>query len=847
MNYQNYGSLFFLLLFCLLTTSANGAEQSASLANSASVSVIPPESKDTVTKDTVTAIELGPRTQPVLNLCGPDSQLQLVVTAELEGGRRKDVTRETIFQVVPARLLEIDATGLARPLSDGQGQIIADYQGQLSTIDVQVEDFAATRTVDFENQVVPLFTKLSCNGGGCHGKATGQNGFKLSLLGFYPEDDYEYLVKEGRGRRIFPAAPEKSLLLLKATGDIPHGGGMRMKQDSQEYRTLLRWIEQGVPRDAESRSEVVRIHCEPKNAVLSSRESQQITVHAEYSDGRREDVTRMTLFESNEPSLAECSETGLVTAHDLSGEAAIMTRYQGLVATFRVTIPLSAEIANLPPVKNVVDEAVFHKLKSLGIPPSELCDDATFLRRVSIDITGQLPTARQAQDFLADASPEKRERLVDELLASPEYADLFANKWNMILRNKGEKPFEREMTYGFHQWIWNSLYENKPYDQFVRDIITATGDPQWNPPVTWYREVVGEEALAEDAAQLFLGIRIQCARCHHHPYDRWSQEDYYGLAAFFSRVGKKELSGALPKGAKDRSLFHSDGVAQLPHPRTKKPIHPTGLGGASLEIPSDQDPRLALADWMTTPDNHYFARSLINRYWKHFFNRGIVEPEDDLRDTNPPSNPELFRALEEHFVQSGYDLKELIRTICLSSTYQLSSDPNEYNLKDNQNFSRYYPRRLTAESLYDAFHQVTKTNPELPGLPVGSRALQIPDASVAPYFLRVFGQPQGDSACECERSQSANLAQSLHLLNSREVLSKINSPAGRAHGLAKESERSHTEKMKELYLWVFTREPDQDELETALSYLAKHNDNPQGAYEDIVWALINTKEFLFNH
>lgn len=808
----------------------------------------------TVETASVETLQLGPRSGETLQIVGPDGRLQLLVTTTGADNIPKDRSRAAEYQIQPEGIVRVDTTGLVTPIQDGNAQITAKVGDQTASISVTVSDFAATRLVDFQNQIIPLFTKHGCNGGGCHGKAAGQNGFKLSLLGFYPDDDFEYLVKEGRSRRIFPAMPERSLVITKATGEVPHGGGKRVDIDSQEYRTLLRWIEQGCPRSAGENTPVItKIECYPATAILREAESQQIAVYASYSDGSFEDVTRMTIFEPNNPELAECSTTGLVTALDLSGEVAVMARYQGLVATFRATIPMKSKGPThpngipVPPARNIVDETVFAKLQALGIPPSSLCDDATFIRRVSLDITGRLPAADRVRSFLADQRPDKRDLLIDELLDIPEYADYFANKWNMILRNKGGQESDREGTYLFHQWIWSSLYENKPFNQFVKELITASGEPAKNPEVTWYREVASVEQQAEDAAQLFLGIRVQCARCHHHPYDRWSQEDYYGLAAFFSRIGKKELGAESVKAIRDRRVFHNDGIAQLPHPRTGQQVRPAGLGGPTLDIPADQDPRFALADWMTSPDNNYFARMLVNRYWKHFFSRGLVEPEDDLRDTNPPTNPELMDGLAKSFIDSGYDLKELIRTICRSTTYQLSSTPNEQNGRDKQNFSRYYPKRLTAESLYDAFHQVTLTKGEFRGVPVGSEALQLPDTSVAPYFLKVFGQPQADSACECERVQSANLAQSLHMLNSQEIQSKITLPTGRAHILAKQQEQSHEERLKELYLWTFARLPDADELKVGMEHINRHKDNVAIAYEDIVWALINTKEFQFNH
>jgi hypothetical protein len=786
-----------------------------------------------------------------LVLRGRDSRRQLLVTGAAADGRLLDVTRTVQFSSEPVGIVEIDQSGYLTPLQDGAVTVKAVGPDGLSTeVAVAVSGISQDVPVNFPNQVVPIFTKLACNSGGCHGKASGQNGFKLSLLGFYPEDDHEFLVKEARGRRLFPTAAGQSLLLTKAVGQSPHGGGKRMEANSFEYRLLSRWIEQGMPYGEATDPTVVSIRCVPAGRIMGRGGEQQVSVLAVYSDGSTEDVTRMALFEANETEMAEVSVTGLVKTHELAGEVAIMARYQGQVSTFRATVPLGMQLAEKPPVKNFIDEAVLNKLSVLGIPPSPLADDATFLRRVTVDITGRLPTEAEVSAFLADSSPDKRDRWIDQLIDSPEYADYFANKWNMVLRNRQRGNDRRETTFGFHQWIWSSLYENKPYDQFVREILTASGSADENPPVVWYREVDQANEQVEDVAQLFLGVRIQCARCHHHPFEKWSQDDYYGLAAFFSRVGRKNelaMNGQL----RDKRIFHQDaqGPAAARNERSGKMLPPAGLGATPLTLTADDDPRLKLVDWMSDRQNPFFARALVNRYWKHFFSRGIVEPEDDMRETNPPSNPELLQGLAQHFVDTGFDLKQLVRTICQSSTYQLSSLPNEYNLKDKQNFSRYYPKRLTAEVLYDAFHQVTGTQAGLGGLPQGSRSMQIPDPSMAQnvYFLKVFGQPQGDTACECERSQEANLAQSLHLLNSSEVQNKIAAGDARPAVLAAQKELDNAVKVQQLYRWMYSRNPDADELQTALNHLAKHVDNPKLAFEDITWALINTKEFLFNH
>ncbi len=483
------------------------------------------------------------------------------------------------------------------------------------------------------------------------------------------------------------------------------------------------------------------------------------------------------------------------------------------------------------------------------VPPSGPAADATFLRRVSLDVTGTLPTAAEAQAFFADGDADKRTRIIDDLLARPEYADFFANKWNFILRNKRRQDSDLTGTYAFHRWIWTSLYENKPFDKFVREIVTASGDAGIEPPVVWYREVDTAEKQVEDTAQLFLGLRLQCARCHHHPFERWSMDDYYGMAAFFSRIGTKDLPpGTLPANPKvrDKRLFHEEGRAFAKNPRTGTELKPTGLGGPPLDLSADQDPRAALADWLTASDNPFFAKAVVNRYWKHFFGRGLVEAEDDMRETNPASNPELLNELARRFVSSGYDLKWLVRTIVASKTYQLSAAPTALTATDKQNYSRYYPKRLPAEVLYDAFHRLTGAEASFSGLPPGTRAVELADNSQVPYFLKVFGQPQGDTACECERSQESNLAQSLHLLNSSEVQNKIAAGNGRAATLARDA-RPVPEKLTELYFWAYGRPPSEDESKVAAEYVARHAEKPQAAYEDLLWTLVNTKEFLFNH
>ncbi|MBI2826415.1 MAG: DUF1549 domain-containing protein [Planctomycetia bacterium] len=775
-------------------------------------------------------------------LRGRDAQRQLVVTGKFAAGPPRDLTRQVTYQADPAGIVTIDSTGLVTPLADGRAVVTAVGSGEVrASTEVTVEHFVDDPQVNFPNQIVPIFTKLGCNSGGCHGKASGQNGFKLSLLGFEPGEDYEHLVKEARGRRVFPAAPDRSLLLSKPINAIPHGGGQRLERDSLEYRLLKRWITHGMPYGKDSDPKVASIQMLPEQAEMHRRAEQQVAVLAHYTDGSVEDVTRLAQFDPNDGEMAECSTRGLVKTLDLTGDVAVMARYQGHVAVFRAHVPLGVKVDNLPPSKNFVDELVFSKLKTLGVPPSPLCDDATYIRRAMVDIAGRLPTLDETRQFLADSDPAKRDKLIDRVLDSGDYADYFANKWNAVLRNRRQNPNYMHGTYAFHEWIRESLYANKPYDQFVREILAASGEIGENPPVAWYREVKDVNQQVEDCAQLFLGLRIQCARCHHHPFEAWSQRDYYGFSAFFSQIARKAGNQQ-----DEPRVYHKRGVAQATNPKTNERLKPTGLGAAPVEVSADRDPREALVDWMAAPENPFFAKALVNRYWKHFFSRGIVDPEDDMRVTNPASNPALLDALAKHFVDSRFDLKELVRAICRSNVYQLSALPNDYNLNDKQNFSRYYPKRLTAEVLLDALDSVTVSPSSFSGLPAGTRATQLPDTGVNSYFLTVFGRPEAASACECERSQEANLAQSLHLLNSGEVQGKLASTSGRAARLAAEKDRDDAGKVAELYLCVYSRPPAPDEMAVATAHLQK-NENKQQAYEDILWALVNTKEFLFNH
>ncbi|QDT90189.1 DUF1549 and DUF1553 domain-containing protein [Gimesia algae] len=803
-----------------------------------------------------------PRQAKTIQLTDPDACQQLLVTLEDDQkGTQRDVTRKVKYVPFPVGIVKVTSTGFVTPLSNGTATVTARLDENLTVkFPVVVTSFEKQRPVNFYNDVIPQLTRGGCNSGACHGTPSGKNNFHLSLLGFEPANDFEYLTKESLGRRVSAAAPETSLLLRKATGELAHGGGSRFKKGGAEYKLIKRWIQEGMHYDPETGPTVKHIEIYPQNRVLPLHAKQQLTVTAYFSDGTTQDITRVAEYKPNQPKMSEVDHHGLVTLKDMTGTTSVMVRFQEHVAVFMATIPLGKPTPNLPEPTNFIDKHIFAKLKVLGLPPSENCDDSTFLRRVTLDMTGRIPTLAQTREFLSDNRPDKRARKIDELLDSPGYADVFAAKWAGILRNKAGRNLEQiaRETFAFHSWIRSSISSNKPYNQFVTELVTARGKSGTNPAVSWYRAVKDPKDQMSDIAQVFLGVRIQCAQCHHHPYEKWSQDDFYGFQAFFTTIGRKEVY-KLPE---DDTIFHKRMVAVAKNPNTDRELKPTPLDGDALDIPAHRDPRIDLADWISSAENPFFARMLVNRYWKHFFGRGLVEPEDDIRITNPATHPELLDELAESFVKSNYDLKELCRVICNSRTYQFSSFPNKYNQDDDQNYARYYPRRLSAEVMLDAMNDAAGAKNNFNHQPVGVRAVALPDdsANVESFFLRVFGRPQMDTACECERTANADLAQSLHLINSDTMQSILSASDGRAIQLARDKSKDDQTHITELYLLAMSRQPTQDELDTALAHLAKKRQQAAAdpkktseeqavkeAYEDIIWVVINTKEFLFNH
>jgi hypothetical protein len=795
-----------------------------------------------------------------VELKGGDSAAQLVLTATLKDGRLQDLSGDVKYTVIDGKTVRVTPSGRVVPQVNGKTEIVASFGDKSIRVPVFAAAIDQDLPINFGNQIVPVFTKLSCNSGGCHGKASGQNGFKLSLLGFEPETDFTALVKEARGRRLQLASPEHSLLLEKAAGTIAHGGGKKMEKDSDEYKLVRRWIAAGAPFGQPTDPTVTKISIYPEHRVMVRHNKQQFAVYAHYTDGTIEDITRRAQYDSNDQEIATVDPQGLVRTLGLSGEAAIMARYLGNVVTFRATVPLGQKTPNWQfPNQTVVDQFTMKKWKDLGLMPSELANDNTYVRRVYLDLTGSLPTPKQVAEFLNDKDAKKRDKLVDRLVDSPEFAYYFANKWADILRVKrgkdGNSAQRAQGTFAFHNWIREAIANDRPYDEFVRDILGATGDETRNPPTVWYKDLQNPEQFVDDTAQVFLGLRIACANCHHHPYEKWGQDDYWGMAAFFGRIGKKQVpqAGAVAnqQNANSLQVIFTKPNGNVSNKRTGQTAKMKPLDGPAMDLTSDEDPRVKLADWMVDPKNPFFAKAVANRYWAHFFGRGIVDPIDDMRVTNPPSNPELLDALAKNLVDNKFSLKSLVKTIVKSRTYQLSAVPNEFNKNDKQAYARYYPKRLGAEVLLDALCQVTDSPSQFAGLPgdryAPKRAIQLPDESYSSYFLDVFGRPQRISACECERVSEANLAQALHLLNSDEVQGKLSRGGGRADALANAKDaRPDAEKIEELFLWTFARKPSADDMKAALDHIKKYEANKKGAYENILWALLNTKEFIFN-
>lgn len=713
---------------------------------------------------------------------------------------------------------------------------------------VVVAPVSAEQPVDFENDLQPIFTRFGCTSGPCHGKARGQGGFQLSLLGFDHDFDFDAITKEGRGRRVFPAAPERSLLLTKPTAQVPHGGGKRIEVDSPEYQTILKWIEQGLQRRIPDAPRLQRIEVEPSSLVMKAGDTQPLKVTAHYDDQSSRDVTRLAAFQSNESPIADVSETGTVTGGTVTGSAAVMARFMGLIAVCEVVIPRPEPVAadqytDLPEY-NFIDGFVWNKLQRLNITPSAPCDDATYLRRVTTDICGRIPTPTEVEEFLADARPDKRALLVDRLLQEPAMADHWANKWMDLLRPNPYRVGIKAVL-NYDHWIRQRFHERMPWDQFVRELVAARGSTFRNGAVTLFRDRRTPDEVATMVSQLFVGVRLDCARCHHHPFEKWGQDDFYSFAAWFAKVGRKG-TGVSPPISGSEEFFFAGNRGEVRHPVTNEVMEPKPLWGEAPLSDDTEDPRDVLAEWMTAPDNELFAQVMANRVWADLMGRGLVEPVDDFRATNPATNQSLLTALGEHFRDSKYSLTELIRAVATSYVYQLSSLPNENNIADTRNYSRHYRQRLRAEVLRDAVTQITGQQPSFDAMPPGSTAKQIWTHRTTSLFLDTFGRPDPNQDPPCERTAESTVVQSLHLMNSEDLHADVVSDQGTAATLAA-SEQSPEELAGYLYRLIYAREPKPSETALVKELLSAPDANRRHVIEDLMWAMLNSPEFVFQN
>jgi len=778
----------------------------------------------------------------VVRLVGADARQQLLATAVL-ADHEQDVTDDVQYKSSNPNVATVSSEGLVLPIADGKATITAAYRSLVVRRDVAVEKTAAVAPLHFVRDIVPILTKASCNSGGCHGKQNGQNGFRLSVFGYDEQADYQALTQEGRGRRLFPASPENSLLLLKAVNQLPHGGGMRLEKGSTDYKLLVRWIREGTPLGAKDTPLVTGLEVSPKQRVLRERATQRLLVTAIDSDGTRRDVTHQALFTSNDEKFAAVDRTGRVTTNETAGEGAIVVRYGDHVVPGYFTVPLKtdAAVGSLTADwdrSRFIDRLVAEKWDRLRLSPSPPADEATWLRRVYLDLIGKLPTADEARAYAVNTDPQRRLRLVDELLEREEHADFWALKWADMLRVNRD-DLGPKSAYHYHQWLRRAWRENRPYDRLIRDLITAQGSSERNWAVNFYKAFKDPNDLTVAVSQVFLGVRLECAKCHHHPYEKWGQDDFYSLAAFFPRLQRKNGVGT------DVEFYVSDKGA-VKHPRTQEEMTPRVLLGAPEETKQDADPRRRLADWMASPDNPYVARAFVNRVWANLMGRGLVEPVDDMRETNPATNEPLLQALAQDFIAHGYDMRHLIRSIVSSQTYALASTSDGANARDLQNYSRAYRKRLSAEVLFDAVCDVTEQPEEFAGIPPGTRAVQLWDHRLPSAFLDTFGRPQRKTICQCERYGELTLTQVLHLLNAPLINDKITSPTGRAARLAA-SELSEERIVEELYLAVFARLPRPEELAAATQAFRASGATRRSAAEDILWALMNSAEFVLNH
>jgi hypothetical protein len=795
-----------------------------------------------------------------LTLTGPRASQRLLAVTVTGSTIDGDVTDKVAFQSSNPKVAKVDDEGILRAVGDGQAVITATRGTERATLKVQVEATRDSFTWSYRNHVTPVLTRLGCNSGACHGALAGKGGLKLSLRGYAPSDDYFVLTRQANGRRVDLVEPAHSLMLRKPTMAVSHGGGLRLEVDSPEYKVISEWIAAGAPAPKDSDVRIQRLEVFPSAAVLKPKDSMQVIVRAWYSDGHSEDVTRLARFASTEDLVATVDDTGLVKVAG-HGEAAVTVIYSNLVGLSLIASPLENKIAPevfaKAPRRNYIDDLVLKKLQALRIPPSGGCSDQEFLRRAFLDAAGILPTPEEAQAFLGDKSANKRDTLIDQLLARSEFVDYWTYKWSDVLLISSRKLSQPAM-WAFYQHVRQSVADNKPWDRFAREILTASGSNLNNGAANYFVLHKDVTELTEATAVTFLGMSVTCCRCHNHPLEKWTQDQYWSLANLFSRVGIKngDRGGeiavqSLPEG-------------EVLHLRRQIAMPPTPLDGKPLPADSRTDRRAYFADWLTSKDNPYFAKALVNRVWRNFMGRGLVEAEDDLRQTNPPSNPELLDALAKDFVDHHYDVKYLIKTIMQSATYQRSSKPVPGNAVDDRYYSHYLIRRLSAEVVLDAYSQVTGVPTVFNQLnlgasggqagttayPAGTRALQLPDPLVVSQFLDAFGRPDRTQTCSCERTQDATVGQALHLANGKTLNDKLRSKTSRVEEFLK-AKLTDDEAIARVFSLALSREPTKMERERFQKLMADAAREPQSSrrevLEDLFWAVLTGREFLFNH
>lgn len=765
----------------------------------------------------------------------------IVVQATYSDGVTRDVTEEAKCVFANPVLAKLKGN-LITPAADGATELKIDFGGRSLAVPVTVTNAAKERPVSFRNDVMPVFMRAGCNAGSCHGAARGKDGFRLSLFGYDPDGDHHRITREMATRRVNLALPHEALVMLKATGKVTHTGGQRFKESDEEYSTLIRWLEAGVPSDPADIIKPVSMEILPRQTVLEGEgATQRMTVSATYSDGTKRDVTSLCLFLSNNESSAKVDPNGVVTAGQ-RGEAFVMARFATFTVGSQVIVIPKGLKYQWPdvPENNYIDTLVFNKHKKLRLVPSGSCGDEVFLRRAFLDIVGLLPTRTECERFLADTNPKKREKLIDELLDRKEFVELWVMKFSELLRirSDGNQRMSYKATLLYFDWFNQKLASNVPMDQIVKDLLSSSGGTFNNPPSNFYQVEQETLKISENVAQVFMGMRLQCAQCHNHPFDRWTMDDYYSFAAFFSQIGRKSA-----EDPRERIIFNS-ASGEVKHPVGGRDMPPKFLGAGEVADVKGKDRRKVLADWLASPKNPYFAKNLVNMVWAHFLGQGIIDPVDDVRISNPAVNPELLDELARRFTEYNYDFKKLVADICKSRVYQLSSQPNDSNQLDTRNYSHAQVRRIRAEVLLDVISQVTETKNKFPGLPLGARAVQIADGNVNTYFLTTFGRAKRETVCSCEVVMEPNLSQALHLLLGETVNKRI-PEGGLVSRLLKEG-KTPAQVIEDLYLRCFSRKPQPKELEELSQQIAGEK-NTQEALEDVFWSLLNAKEFVFNH